>query len=162
MVKVGEDGFFIRRWDREKRRVVKNTACPERRVGGLIPKRPRLPLVNGHSRRHSPDDVSHIISDQHGALGIDRHAHGTSHGLSLFVQETGQQILGSSSGESAANLTSGWLFPRRYGRSRNPRRSSMDSTPKVRFARDSPLEGTGFEPSVPRKAPGVGSSHLRR
>jgi hypothetical protein len=24
-----------------------------------------------------------------------------------------------------------------------------------RFSRDSPLEGTGFEPSVPRKAPGV-------
>ena len=26
---------------------------------------------------------------------------------------------------------------------------------EVRFARDSPLEGDGFEPSVPRKAPGV-------
>jgi hypothetical protein len=26
---------------------------------------------------------------------------------------------------------------------------------EVRFAEDSPLEGAGFEPSVPRKAPGV-------
>jgi hypothetical protein len=31
------------------------------------------------------------------------------------------------------------------------------------FARDSPLEGMGFEPSVPRKAPGIlaVSAHVR-
>jgi hypothetical protein len=34
---------------------------------------------------------------------------------------------------------------------RNPRRSSMGFGPKIRFAPDSPLEGDGFEPSVPRK-----------
>ena len=33
-----------------------------------------------------------------------------------------------------------------------------DSPPKVRFAADSPLEGAGFEPSVPR--PTVSSGHL--
>src|SRR6266446_8130402 len=32
-----------------------------------------------------------------------------------------------------------------------PRRSSMELPPKVRFAPDSPLEGDGFEPSVPRE-----------
>jgi hypothetical protein len=31
----------------------------------------------------------------------------------------------------------------------------MNAPPKVTFASDSPLEGTGFEPLVPRKAPGV-------
>jgi hypothetical protein len=30
-----------------------------------------------------------------------------------------------------------------------------DSAPKIRFAPDSTLEGTGFEPSVPREAPGI-------
>src|ERR1700694_5683871 len=33
--------------------------------------------------------------------------------------------------------------------------SSGDSPPKVRFAVDSPLEGDGFEPSVPRKKDNV-------
>src|SRR5256886_15039562 len=28
---------------------------------------------------------------------------------------------------------------------------TWDSSPKIRFALDSPLEGTGFEPSVPRQ-----------
>ena len=36
-----------------------------------------------------------------------------------------------------------------------PRGSSWDSLPKVRFAPDSPLEGTGFEPSVPREAASI-------
>jgi len=30
-----------------------------------------------------------------------------------------------------------------------------DARPKVRFASDSPLEGDGFEPSVPREAAGI-------
>jgi hypothetical protein len=37
----------------------------------------------------------------------------------------------------------------RSGRSRSPRRPSMAFAPKIRFAPDSPLEGRGFEPSVP-------------
>jgi hypothetical protein len=36
---------------------------------------------------------------------------------------------------------------------RGSRRSSMGA-PEIRFALDSPLEGAGFEPSVPRKGAG--------
>jgi hypothetical protein len=38
---------------------------------------------------------------------------------------------------------------------REDRPTTMDAPPKVRFALDSALEESGFEPSVPRKAPGV-------
>src|SRR6266404_731911 len=31
------------------------------------------------------------------------------------------------------------------------RQTALNSSPKIRFAPDSPLEGTGFEPSVPRQ-----------
>jgi hypothetical protein len=34
---------------------------------------------------------------------------------------------------------------------RNPRRHRGDPPPKIRFAPDSPLEGDGFELSVPRE-----------
>src|SRR6266478_742490 len=36
------------------------------------------------------------------------------------------------------------------GPERFPAGHRWDSSPKIRFAQDSPLEGTGFEPSVPR------------
>src|SRR6266404_5213167 len=35
------------------------------------------------------------------------------------------------------------------GPERFPAGHRWDSSPKIRFAQDSPLEGTGFEPSVP-------------
>src|ERR1700732_1973632 len=42
------------------------------------------------------------------------------------------------------------------GRCHNPRRHRWDSPPKIRFAPDSPLEGAGFEPSVPLEVLTVG------
>jgi hypothetical protein len=42
------------------------------------------------------------------------------------------------------------LPDRRAGVLTKSQRHRWDSSPKIRFALDSPLEGTGFEPSVPR------------
>ena len=52
------------------------------------------------------------------------------------------------------------LFETGCWRWRNPRRHRWDLPLKTRFAPDSPLEGTGFEPSVPRDTTNLSISPL--
>jgi hypothetical protein len=47
----------------------------------------------------------------------------------------------------------GWHCPTHHRVKRGPGRGAGAPKGEVRFARDSPLEGTGFEPSVPRRRP---------
>jgi hypothetical protein len=49
----------------------------------------------------------------------------------------------------------GWHCPTHRRVKRGPGRGAGAPKGEVRFARESPLEGTGFEPSVPGKTPGV-------
>jgi hypothetical protein len=59
-----------------------------------------------------------------------------------FTLEMPAMAAGARERAGAAKAALGWRW-------RNPRRLSMGFAPKIRFAPDSPLEGDGFEPSVP-------------
>jgi len=60
-----------------------------------------------------------------------------------FILEMPAMAVGARERAGEAQAALGWRW-------RNPRRPSMGFAPKIRFAPDSPLEGDGFEPSVPR------------